>query len=68
MRLMMYAFGRNFCLKPFTVTGKVAENRQICLSDGHFAMSASSTGGGGRGVEEGIGIGAVRCRLLLSKL
>lgn len=58
MRLMMYAFGRNFCLKPFTVTGKVAENRQICLSDGHFAMSASSTGEGLR-----IGMGAVRCRL-----
>lgn len=38
----MYAVGRYFCLNPFTVTGKVAENRQICLSAGHFAISASS--------------------------
>lgn len=41
----MYAVGRYFCLNPFTVTGNVAENRQICLSAGHFAISASSAEG-----------------------
>ena len=41
----MYAVGRYFCLNPFTVTGNVAENRQICLSAGHFAISASSAKG-----------------------
>ena len=47
----MNAFGKNFCLKPLTVTGKVAENRQICLSAGHLAINASST----VSVEEGFG-------------
>jgi hypothetical protein len=57
----MYAVGRYFCLNPFTVTGNVAENRQICLSAGHFAISASSAEGkkkrGKKGRKEGSGGG-----------
>lgn len=44
IRLMMYGFFRNFSLKCFTVTGKVAEYRQIWRSAGRKEMSCSIIG------------------------